>query len=836
MNIPPRKRQRLTYNGNDQHDEPQPTLSNPHQLKILSKFDDADEISDEDMDYEPDYASSFATDTLPDAGRLRSGKRRKSVSFTEDSSSAGRDVDMDNGGETSEEVFEVDDKDSVSDSKPHNDIIQAIVKSTIMRKRGAVTDKLNCSASVSSSSSSSSSGSCSSSSSSSSSSDSSDEDGSDSEEEDESATVSHESPEKSTEPKSSINKESELRSQSNADKKGSKSSNLFKEMRDIKGLSAPGPLQGVPRKQSAPGQGTRGTKMRNQRRKDNKRLQYLQKAGLLADFTISSKSSEEKPNNAALQKEDNSRLEVQRLKLLESIAASGVDIDHNLSRAPSVMTNGDRANKSDEGLVSKNGAAPSNNEKSIEVVPDDPPNEDDITTHETAGVTSLLKGLVSNAPDLKRPRSKIDIASSRRMVFGSLGLKNPKTKADEENLRAKLAESAVKGRVKKVPDSVEPDPDPAAAAGPDQSHQCVQSVHKLSDDRTGVDAWKSKIHLTAVECCEKGVVLSTPPFPFVQRWDPQQQFARGKKRKRKSQHYEEYQEYEEESQQYDQCKASDALNYDEAMEYPLNSQLDHHQITSQLLQEVIGRSQDDLPALPKDVSDLQSLTMEDIKPTAIIAFKQLEISQATHWQPSLSPHRTAIVNAFESESGLLHLTLAHRDQIGTQARYDDDGERIYGKFEMVDAYDDESRDADDNSKMDILFGDMTEPKLVRAASGFDANIRSQETAHGAQGLSQTAIIQDSVNPDEFVMVTADDGSHPPSADESQTGERAALYNTDSVELQAAQLSTSAHAGVSDQGSSNGIGAGVVFGTGAETQESQQSGLSSQSRACVEASA
>jgi uncharacterized Zn finger protein (UPF0148 family) len=37
------------------------------------------------------------------------------------------------------------------------------------------------------------------------------------------------------------------------------------------------------------------------------------------------------------------------------------------------------------------------------------------------------------------------------------------------------------------------------------------------DDNT----WHQRIDLRAVECCEKGIELSTPPFPFYRRWDSQ---------------------------------------------------------------------------------------------------------------------------------------------------------------------------------------------------------------------------------------------------------------------------------------------------------------------------
>jgi hypothetical protein len=35
------------------------------------------------------------------------------------------------------------------------------------------------------------------------------------------------------------------------------------------------------------------------------------------------------------------------------------------------------------------------------------------------------------------------------------------------------------------------------------------------------DSWLQRIDLRAVECCEEGIELNTPPFPFYHRWDPE---------------------------------------------------------------------------------------------------------------------------------------------------------------------------------------------------------------------------------------------------------------------------------------------------------------------------
>jgi len=47
------------------------------------------------------------------------------------------------------------------------------------------------------------------------------------------------------------------------------------------------------------------------------------------------------------------------------------------------------------------------------------------------------------------------------------------------------------------------------------------------------DAWRQRIDLRAVECCDGGVQLSTPPFPFYQYWDSQYD-TRKKRRNRRS--------------------------------------------------------------------------------------------------------------------------------------------------------------------------------------------------------------------------------------------------------------------------------------------------------------
>jgi hypothetical protein len=63
-------------------------------------------------------------------------------------------------------------------------------------------------------------------------------------------------------------------------------------------------------------------------------------------------------------------------------------------------------------------------------------------------------------------------------------------------------------------------------SGPEPSHLSRPEFADLRGNVTEFkqeddDAWFQRIDLRAVECCEEGIELSTPPFPFHKRWDLQ---------------------------------------------------------------------------------------------------------------------------------------------------------------------------------------------------------------------------------------------------------------------------------------------------------------------------
>jgi hypothetical protein len=319
-------------------------------------------------------------------------------------------------------------------------------------------------------------------------------------------------------------------------------------------------------------------------------------------------------------------------------------------------------------------------------------------------------------------RAQLDVSASRRMLFGALGIKNPKTKQDEEKLRKDLMKD------------VRPLPSPKPAEQPG-----LASNYDVVDEDP--EAWREKIIYRAVECCHEGIELSQPPFPFVQRWDPQQQGDRGGKRKKdlrdQSQYYEEnpraikkqkqrkgknkhsyaeQQEFLDGSYEPSYQEDSIITDFDEPSQIiPSDAEVE---INSQLMGDLnedgsAGASQGpaDLAPLPDDITTLSDLTAGQANAGMTIAFKQLVMSEATKWQPQVSAYRTAVVIA-TPDNGELHLQLAQRDREQAEGNYDEEtGERIYGKFDMPM---DDEQDEDDGMR-NLAFNELIEPKVVQNA-------------------------------------------------------------------------------------------------------------------------
>ena len=331
-------------------------------------------------------------------------------------------------------------------------------------------------------------------------------------------------------------------------------------------------------------------------------------------------------------------------------------------------------------------------------------------------------------------RAKLDLGAGRRMLFGALGLKAPKSKTDEEKVRSELMKDVKPIHTPKSPEKL--------------LHEDEEEIEDQDPE-----VWREKITYRAVECCHDGVELSEPPFPFVQRWDPQQQGAWSQKGKnsgkRKKNQRDEFQNYQEErpskkqkqkqkqrkgkhsyAEQQDQFDTPYELSYEEysvmeSEEPTQNSRLPADDIESEINQQLMhdlnedmsaqfSQGPEDLATLPEDPTILSNLKDGEAQPGMTIAFKQLTMSEETSWQPEISAYRTAVVNAV-LDGGELQLTLALRDRLNYEKFYDaETGERVYGRFDMPDQDEDAEEEEDDGIRT-LTFGELLEPKIVQDA-------------------------------------------------------------------------------------------------------------------------
>ena len=547
-----------------------------------------------------------------------------------------------------------------------------------------------------------------------------------------------------------------------------------------------------------PGNRCKVTRARNKRRKESKKLKFLKSKGILLAAATKSDLRKFEEGTTQSQREEMiaaggilPAFEAKRQALLTSIAAGGVDIglDPSLQRKdngmvedgspvrdplskataaqddfvidhpsredgprklwPEKLSGNDPTSTSTTAVVQDSVTAMPAKAKEI-------PLTDSISTTSTGivpeshtaveameslkiqsspGAVEASKSMTTPAPEPQHRRSKLDVSGAKRMLFGSLGLRTPKTKDDELKTREKLMKDVRPVREPHVTEETETVEDVAAAA----------------DD----ESWKDKIDLRAVECCYEGIELSTPPFPFVQRWDPQQQKGysmgnaknrKGKKRKRnnndgsffnpknKAVRLDEDDWNRQEAGPEPSAENDNVESNDERVE-------DSVRANEQLLHETEGASADtlvevedthdltdDLPTLPEDITICLPLTLEKATKGNIVAFKQLEMSVETNWQPKISEYRTAIVDEI-LDDGTLSLKLAKRDQPLKNTQYDEEtGERLYSKFEMP-GYHDEIGEGQ-NGNLEISFDELINPVLVEVGGGKgDQDVILQDRGH-----------------------------------------------------------------------------------------------------------
>lgn len=437
-----------------------------------------------------------------------------------------------------------------------------------------------------------------------------------------------------------------------------------------------------------PFQGTTATKRRNQRRVESKRLAYLKSTGALPPNAtlqdlrerslngdiphgVSSVSETQqvitdqpvvKPEQSRASKEAE-ELERRRQQLLHDLANGGIDV---------TIEPGSRT------IVPLPEAALSNGASS-EVVSNHEP--------ETQSENTPTKASENGS----RKRARLDVTSTNRLIFGTLGFRAPKNQEERDSLRKKIEKDL-------------PRPTVHILSADKPSEEEAVDKHDLPAKRP--KSWQEKLAVSAVECCDPDVVLSAPPFPFQQRWDPQYRT----KKKRKARVYQEYVET------YDKYNADvgDALNYDDDDEFPADDDyweegalLDGADGDSSDQAERAAPSQPEYPELPSDMSTLPALAEADAVAGDVVVFDELACDASTNWQPR-TVTRTVRLRSKLDETWLADV--APRDL--PPRKYDESGKRMYEKFEAPE----DEEDGDGEGVRTLDWSELLAPKLLLRAT------------------------------------------------------------------------------------------------------------------------
>ncbi|RYP79376.1 hypothetical protein DL770_006692 [Monosporascus sp. CRB-9-2] len=460
-----------------------------------------------------------------------------------------------------------------------------------------------------------------------------------------------------------------------------------------------------------PGLGKESTKSRNARRRAALKAKKLAQAQAQAETTQttalapknSTVSAPDAPDESAV--ELKTLFEAKRKALLDAIASGGVDVDSN----GEFVHEGDSTTDAQIGSKRKR--------EVVEEATAQDQNPQDTPTSETTSVQS-------NASQ-KRPR--LDVGAGRRLLLGALGLRNPKGKDDADKVRAKLMEGV------RLIANHRLDQDNSGSKQPDAG---VGGPAEEEDP----DAWRDKVVYRAIECCHEGVELSEPPFPFVQRWDPQQQGSgfhkrstkrggQGKRAERNQAHFYQGDRRSSKKRKHDDSSEWGGEGYDETFNGIEDGtdgddvQLHYDDIVEPRQEPndpIAEASQftdmDDLPSLPEDLASLPILRPGDVKPGMVITWKKWSCSEATGWGPQISDVTGVVVRIDDDATGV-EVCLAKRDRNldGSQKRYDPfTGQRIYGKFEAPDLEEDDDEEAEEDEGYRILrFAEMQEPRILQ---------------------------------------------------------------------------------------------------------------------------
>ena len=471
-------------------------------------------------------------------------------------------------------------------------------------------------------------------------------------------------------------------------------------------------LQQPPNRQAGsaapPGQGKASTRRKNQRVKMVRQLKRLKEEGRLpADADLDAlrayeaSAGQSQPQSTA----DETPLEAARIKALARVQA--------LEPA-----------QAEEGEVDNDSPEPSRETESYQ-----PTAESEVP--EASATVEPTQEAPQSAPSSSVKRSRLDVAASRRLLFGSLGLRAPKTPAEEQILRAKLDKSAKQRPDRRAERSNSPPPE--------ETSQHVS------------DSWQEKLIISAIECTKEGLKLDPPPFPFQQYstkrklnfvdHEPELDYGEPEPPKPEQQPDMRFQDVPDPAERLKLKKLHASLpnftvrecyealqackwDHDDARELlfeaeasqPLGGQptasatQDSHRAgeVSDNGSRTVSFAKDEADGMPipTDFAALIDLGTDHLLPGAVIAYKELWVNPATS-QPDVSPYRVARILECDGED-FITVVLAIKDRDKPRPRDPDTGEVIMSGFEIRSSEDDEP----DEGIRELRFADMMTPKLV----------------------------------------------------------------------------------------------------------------------------
>lgn len=474
-----------------------------------------------------------------------------------------------------------------------------------------------------------------------------------------------------------------------------------------------------------PHEGKIRTKERNVRRREAARLKHLKTAGEVPSTTTIKQmkqwiqtgeiplpnSRPAEAQDAPTSKEQDAatiELERQRQKLISDINGGGVDISAEVRKSVAAAITLDMVppqlkkskkqykapiplNKDDRPEEIPIGTEPvivyTTNIASTPTVVDS--TAENHAPHPAAAVkrhaeTGDTEGSTSEGPKL--------VSAAHRLIYGSLGLKAPKTQSDKDALQRKLA---------------------------DRSRKSIEQIaaEEQVPEEEDPEAWRGRVVMSAVECLDEGVELSEPPFPFRQRWDPQYwsqnvkkrssgvsgKAGNGKKRRRHAGG-----EVVETYDKYNQDGGGDALNYDDPVdeneEWEEEGWDDGENWQDGALLGADDEAENDgFPSLPDDTSTLAVLAETDAKVGDFVVFTEMACSDSTGWQPQMVTTVGCLDSSGNGDGGW---NVRFSSRRGAK-EYDDEGNRVYKKFEM-EGYDDETED----DVREMAWAEMINVKLL----------------------------------------------------------------------------------------------------------------------------